>query len=702
MSVKRVFSLLLVIVLTVSLIPAGSAASSLPSNVSVATGKFHSVLATEDGRLFVWGDNSKGQLGTGTTVQQNTPVQIMDGVYQVAAGDYTSYALTYSGDLYAWGNNENNECGKKGTANIFHPELIMHNIVSIAATETHAYAVTSSGDLYFWGRSAHVGFWPYYVDVVFTYIQPGGLSESKTPQKIMDDVKEVYCHEAGTTVIKTDGSLWNWSRYSDVSAVMTDEHYDADGILNRTWTMTPVKMADAVLNVSNFGGAYLDKDGAVHYWYGTMQDLPEELEGKVSSLYTTDIMEAYITNNGDLYVDCIGPDILSGTGATESSLDSVKLIARDVKTLCIGENHAVMVKRNGEVWTWGTNEYGQLGNGTGVNYNVPYRILMGNGTQNTGGLNNLTSVIFDGKKMQFDVEPVVRNGRTLVPFRAIFEALGATVLWNGNTSSAIAEKDGTTVKITVGSNTAYVNGEPYTLDAAPEMVSDRNMVPLRFISEAMNCKVDFMASDNIVDIRSPSAFNLLNDEVKKKLINCNVYIECGNYGSEYYYTASGVLIDSSGIILTSQHVINGVDWIESTINGVTYKDYEVIYEDEELNFAIYRLIGVKQKFASPTLGDSGKLKKDDELFCCANPSGIKDQCCRGTVCTVWEDGIDSYLFAKPGSSGGGIYNQSLDLVGLLYAADNWGTTLVIPMALMREKIDDSIAQYGIALPQGAA
>lgn len=300
MSVKRVFALLLVFVLTVSLVPAGSAASSLSSNVSVATGKYHSMLATEDGRLYVWGDNSKGQLGNGTTVQQNTPVQIMDGVYQVAAGDFTSYALTYTGDLYAWGNNENYECGKKSTAYFSSPELIMHNIVSIAATKTHAYAVSSDGDLYFWGKSAYLGVWPYYGDVVFTYVQPGKISISKAPLKIMDDVKEVYCFDARTAVIKKDGSLWSWSRYSNSSAVMTDEHYDGEDVLYRTWTMTPEKMADEVLGVSNFGGDYLDKNGAVHYWYGSERhDLPDELDGKVAGIYTTDIMPAYIAENGD-------------------------------------------------------------------------------------------------------------------------------------------------------------------------------------------------------------------------------------------------------------------------------------------------------------------------------------------------------------------------------------------------------------------
>lgn len=68
------------------------------------------------------------------------------------------------------------------------------------------------------------------------------------------------------------------------------------------------------------------------------------------------------------------------------------------------------------------------------------------------------TVDLDGKQLSFDVQPTIENGRTLVPLRAIFEAMGANVDWNQSTQTATATKDGTTVKLTIGSLTPTFTG----------------------------------------------------------------------------------------------------------------------------------------------------------------------------------------------------------------------------------------------------
>ena len=95
----------------------------------------------------------------------------------------------------------------------------------------------------------------------------------------------------------------------------------------------------------------------------------------------------------------------------------------------------------------------------------------------------------DGNALQTDVEPTIISGRTLVPLRAIFEALDAEVQWDGASRTATAQKEGTTVQVTIDDTTAYVNGQASTLDVPAQLIDERTMVPARFVSEALSARV---------------------------------------------------------------------------------------------------------------------------------------------------------------------------------------------------------------------
>jgi len=101
------------------------------------------------------------------------------------------------------------------------------------------------------------------------------------------------------------------------------------------------------------------------------------------------------------------------------------------------------------------------------------------------------SVTIDGKPVSFDVEPVMENSRILVPLRAIFEAMGASVKWNEDTQTVTAEKDGTKVSMQIGSNKMVKNGETITLDVPPQLINNRTLVPVRAIAESFGAKVDW-------------------------------------------------------------------------------------------------------------------------------------------------------------------------------------------------------------------
>ncbi|MDI6601077.1 MAG: stalk domain-containing protein [Thermoanaerobacteraceae bacterium] len=113
------------------------------------------------------------------------------------------------------------------------------------------------------------------------------------------------------------------------------------------------------------------------------------------------------------------------------------------------------------------------------------------------------SVLIDGLPVAFDVYPVIQNGRTLVPFKPIAEALNVKVTWDGAAQTVNATDDKTSIRLQIGSKTAYRNETPITLDVPPQILNGRTLIPLRFFSEAFNCKVVWDNSIGQVLITSP-------------------------------------------------------------------------------------------------------------------------------------------------------------------------------------------------------
>lgn len=103
--------------------------------------------------------------------------------------------------------------------------------------------------------------------------------------------------------------------------------------------------------------------------------------------------------------------------------------------------------------------------------------------------NQEVKVLVNGSEVAFDVPPVIQDGRTLVPLRAIFEALGAVVGWDGETSSVIASKDETVIIMQIGHSNLYKNNEKIALDVAPVIIDSRTLVPVRAIAESFDLNV---------------------------------------------------------------------------------------------------------------------------------------------------------------------------------------------------------------------
>lgn len=116
--------------------------------------------------------------------------------------------------------------------------------------------------------------------------------------------------------------------------------------------------------------------------------------------------------------------------------------------------------------------------------------------------NTEITVYIDNEKINFDVPPMLVNGRTMAPMRFIFEKLGAEVEWNGETNTASAYKDGKYISIAIGSPYMDTFFKAVKLDVPAMIVDGRTLVPLRAVSEAFKCDVIWDDKNNTVNIYS--------------------------------------------------------------------------------------------------------------------------------------------------------------------------------------------------------
>ncbi|ATW28183.1 stalk domain-containing protein [Candidatus Formimonas warabiya] len=114
------------------------------------------------------------------------------------------------------------------------------------------------------------------------------------------------------------------------------------------------------------------------------------------------------------------------------------------------------------------------------------------------------TVRIDGLAVPLDTPPLLDNGRTLIPFRAITEALNIPVVWDEATRTITATDGVVNVMLQIGSTTAYRNDVPISLDALPQIIEGRTLIPLRFFGEAYNCQVVWDSAKGEVRITSPS------------------------------------------------------------------------------------------------------------------------------------------------------------------------------------------------------
>jgi len=110
------------------------------------------------------------------------------------------------------------------------------------------------------------------------------------------------------------------------------------------------------------------------------------------------------------------------------------------------------------------------------------------------------SATIDGRQVALDVAPVIREGRTLVPVRFIGEAFGAGISWDGEARRVTYELEGVKIELVIGDKKARVNGKAVELEAEPIIVSERTLVPLRFVGQHLNASFAWDAGTQTVTI----------------------------------------------------------------------------------------------------------------------------------------------------------------------------------------------------------
>ena len=250
-------------------------------------------------------------------------------------------------------------------------------VIQVAAGGSHSAAVTKDGDLYMWGLNYN------------GQLGDGTTTDRYTPVKIMDNVALVSLGGSHSAAITKDGSLymWGYNYYGQLGdgGTTTDRY-------------TPVKIMDNVASVSLGGNhsAAITNDGNLYTWgynkYGQLGDgttkgdgsisinkesvqkrMPQRVASNVQSVELGDIHTTVISKDGGLYTWGYNYYGQLGNGTTTDSGNPIKIM-NDVVSCAGGGYHTIALKKDGTVYTWGRNYNGQLGDGTTTDRTSPVAI----------------------------------------------------------------------------------------------------------------------------------------------------------------------------------------------------------------------------------------------------------------------------------------------------------------------------------------
>lgn len=287
------------------------------------------------------------------------------------------------------------------------------------------------------------------------------------------------------------------------------------------------------------------------------------------------------------------------------------------------------------------------------------------------------TVVFNGTPIICNPPPQIVDNRILIPIRPIIEGLKINpehLIFDENTMTAIIKHEQYSIEITAGNSFAFVNDKKIPLSAPAKVIDDRVYVPLRFIAEALNSTVRWDDIDSTVYITFDEPETNSN---KNKMDTVEVAAQKDSIvaiflkGDELTAQGSGVIVDSSGVIVTNYHVIDG-NTVENIVlfDGREFLLEEILYYDKKRDIAFLKISGEDFSFAA--LGNSDNLELGQEVMAIGNPYGLQNTISTGIISGARTfDDLEYIQISVPityGSSGGGLFDKDGKLVGIT----EWG------------------------------
>lgn len=190
------------------------------------------------------------------------------------------------------------------------------------------------------------------------------------------------------------------------------------------------------------------------------------------------------------------------------------------------------------------------------------------------------TVEIDGEAQALEVEPKIINGRTMVPVRAVFEALGAEVFWEPESRTVSAIKGDRQVLMTVGCDRLSANGLIMPMDVSPQIVDNRTFIPARFAAESMGASVSWDAESRTVGIRTDLApdvryYRLYNEGSYSVLCPDGWNIDI-SYANIVFMDNQGDKTHSQGLGIVS---LSGSDLVNDSFSDTVSAKYDYLTSD---------------------------------------------------------------------------------------------------------------------------
>lgn len=276
------------------------------------------------------------------------------------------------------------------------------------------------------------------------------------------------------------------------------------------------------------------------------------------------------------------------------------------------------------------------------------------------------SVLLDNQPVHCREMPILENSRVLVPMRDIMEPLGYQVIWNETDKSILARKNDTEITLTMDATYASVNNTMVLLDTPPCTVNGVTMVPLRFVSKYSGASVTWQPDIKTVSIQTKGS----DIHTPYTALDSVVYIQTNKL------QGSGIILSKNGFIATNYHVVENASTMQIVFHdGIVYQeDITIVGLDPQADIAILQ---IHKNDLSP-IKPAKNIHNGESIFTLGAPNGKRNTKTTGIISGYHTDIIAMTAPIQHGSSGGGLFNQKNELLGMC-AAYNKEQYFAIPI-----------------------